>query len=141
MRKTTLTIAAAALMLALAGCSAAVPANGHAPRADTASEPSASPTAAPITISSNQPAPTPSASANDATYLKEVRIRLKGMDATTDAQLVSGAHLACQLYAKGQTKNEIRVVKGAAKGEPSPNWNNGVIATWAAFIYCPQYKP
>ena len=129
--------AAAMIVLALAGCSAA-----QAPvKADRVAAPSAAPTvtAEPITVAPSAPA-AKSSDDSEKTFLTESRIRLKGIDSVTDAQLVTAAHYACDQLAAGTARTAIAPIMGSSPDEPVPGWNNTVIVTWASFTYCTQYK-
>lgn len=129
-------IAATAAILLLAGCSA-----GSA-EAQAAPEPSVSATpsdAANATLTPDAEPTAPVVKDADSLYLKEVRIRLKAMDSTSDADLIAAGHKACDLYAQGQKRESIDIIEGDAPGEPFPGANDLAIATWAAKAYCQEY--
>ncbi|TFC59401.1 MULTISPECIES: DUF732 domain-containing protein [unclassified Cryobacterium] len=139
MFKTLKLVAAVGVVLVLGGCSAGASSAAvekAAPKVVASAEPSAEPVALEPDDGLTTPAIT---EGSDTDYLREVRLRLKGMNDTTDTELVAAGHAACDLYGTGGTRDTIDIVEGDAPGEPMSGYNDIVIATWAATTYCSEF--
>lgn len=122
-------------VLTLTGCAATPP---HA--AETKSEAAQQPAETPAPLVPDEAPAAAQPAGDDATYLAEVRLRLKGMDNTTDQQLIEAGHEACDAMEAGTPRGDVDVIQGDAPGEGAPGDNDGALAYWAAAMYCPEFS-
>ena len=128
----TFTISAIAVLV-LAGCSAAPAAETvTAPVEET---PAAETTPEPLTVDPEVAA----VAAGDEVFLTETRIRIKSIKNATDEQLIAAGHEACELYAEGQTRMDMRLIEGEEADGNGFYFDSIAIATWAAKAYCPEF--
>ncbi|MDR2294678.1 MAG: DUF732 domain-containing protein [Microbacterium sp.] len=149
MRPRLIAAAAAVLLLALTGCSAAAePQSGYVVESDPEPvETLASSPAPPLVAESPAAGTDETAKTPESEYLREVRAQMEQpisqipKDATDD-QLLAAADKACELMRAGTVMSEIQLIDGET---PNPSTNNlrdsGVMADAANRHLCPDVTP
>ncbi|PJJ55196.1 hypothetical protein CLV54_3332 [Compostimonas suwonensis] len=92
-----------------------------------------------ISVPLTPPPPPVAQPSPDSVYLGAVREGLIGMDTAVDSDLIDAGWTACNLYGEGQSSSTIDVIGYDSEGEPSPGYNDHVIAVAAAESYCPEF--
>jgi len=142
----TLTVSAIAALM-LAGCSAA-PVDEIAPSAPvtevaTESAPEATPEATVEPESAPEPLAvdegTKTVAGGDELFLKEARERIQQVTSASDEQLIAAAMVACDLFAEGNSRSDMRLVEGEEADFSGRYGDSMAISTWAAKAYCPEY--
>lgn len=110
MKRTALAVAAATVLLLLAGCTS-TPASEPAPVASSSAAPAENATAEPLA------AQTPEATEDtaEATFVADVRAKLRPDNVipdATDAQLIAAGEKACEQIASGTPTDQISVIEG-----------------------------
>jgi hypothetical protein len=132
----TLTVSAIAVLM-LTGCSAA-PVEEVAPSApptEVVAESTPESTPEPLAVD-EEPA---AENGGDVMFLKETRERIQYIKNATDEQLIEAAGVACENFAAGQSRMDMRLIEGEQADDSGWYWDSIAIATWAAKAYCPKY--
>jgi hypothetical protein len=127
-------VALALVALVLAGCSAEA---SEAPsQARIAQAPDESPAAQPSTDTPDYI----DADADEDEFLRASRAGLRGMDESTDAELLAAGYDSCQQLSGGTEVGDVEVFPEVNPAEIVENWNDEAVAGLASETLCTEFS-